>query len=184
MVTAARRNVVELQIVIPEQVLGPVDPHLGQVMTEGHAAMRLEQPRQMIGGHAELLGHGVARDFVLIMALQKDADFFQQVLGATTGLDNWLAQQSFHAVKQAAGQVGEGRAGVVLAQQFVERGQQMRHRAANGPGQGIFFGSQLRIVFGSRGDNANAQLGPAKKNAQQFQPRLPLGQVPAIGRRK
>src|ERR1019366_8641805 len=181
-ITAARRDVVELEIVITEEMLRAVNADVRQVVAERHAAVGLEQARQMVRRDAELVGDGIAGDLVLVMALQKHADFFEQRLRAAAVPGDGLPQQVFHAANQRADQVGERRAGLVFGQQFGQRDEQVRHRAADGPGQRIFLGCELRIILRPRGHQADAELRPSEKDAQQFQSRRPLRQVPAVRR--
>ena len=53
-------------------------PHMRQVTAERHVAVRLKQPRKMIRRNLELMRDGVAGDFVLIAALEKNAYLLEQ----------------------------------------------------------------------------------------------------------
>ena len=79
-IAATRGDLIQLKIVKRQHMLGAVNAHMLQIISESHMAMRLEKPRKVIRSDAELAGHRRARDFILIMALQINADAFEQSL--------------------------------------------------------------------------------------------------------
>lgn len=81
-VAAAFGDFVEGQVVILQEEFGPVDPHVVYIITELHIAAGFEYPGQVIGADAVMFGDGAARDVMLEILLDIDADILKQEAGA------------------------------------------------------------------------------------------------------
>ena len=59
-IPAAGRNIIQLEIVISQQMLGSVNPDLGEITAEVHVPVGLKQTREVVGSDAKMAGDGVA----------------------------------------------------------------------------------------------------------------------------
>ena len=119
-ITAAGGDVIDLEVVALEEMLGAVDADKREIFAERHLPVRLEQAGQVIGRDAKLFGHGIAGDFILVMALEEDANVFEQFQGAAAGGGDRLAQEVLDAPDQSADEFFKRFGGGAGGLQFAE----------------------------------------------------------------
>ncbi len=76
----------QFEIVIAQEEFAARNADVGQVIDERHVTMTMKHAREMVGADGEEMRHGIARDVVLIVALQINTDAFEKTLAAIFSL--------------------------------------------------------------------------------------------------
>lgn len=104
--SAADRNVFEFEIVMAQKKFAARDADVNQVIDERHVSMAVKHAREMVRADGKNVRHGIACDVVLIVALQIDADAFEETLAAIFGFRRGgFMDQPFDALNQRLGQI-------------------------------------------------------------------------------
>lgn len=79
-------NVLQFEIVIAQKEFAARDTNVSEIVDERHVAVAVEDTRQVVRAHSKNLRDGIARDVVLIVPLQVDADPFEKTLRPVCGV--------------------------------------------------------------------------------------------------
>lgn len=175
-------NILEFEIVIAEEEFAPGNSYVRQVINESHVTVPVKDAREVVGADAEQVGHGIACDVVLVIALEINANAFEKTLAAILGFGGRFVDKPLDALDERTGQVRDCRGGFLHRGQFKHRFKNMRNGAADGSRHGEFMSDQLWGFGAFGGNDADAELFFPEQERHDFDFAFPRRVIPAIGR--
>lgn len=178
----ANSDVLQLEVVMTQEKFAARDAHVREVIDERHVSVTMKYAREMVRADREQPGDGIAGDVVLEIALQIDADTFEEALRAIFGLrGRGLVDEVLHTFNERCCEFVEGAGGFFCREQFQHRFENVWNGATHWRGDGEFVGDELRHRASFSRDNADAELFPSEQERHDFDFAFPGWIIPAVG---